>query len=1051
MPLISTLGAASSRGFGQLAQSSTGAKYIEDYFSTWLYTGNGSSQTINNGIPLITTDAWSTYKVATTTENKFTAADSSGNMYIVGQAITKLSSTGAFQWSRRIQLGSYYMTMNGVVVGSTGDIYVAGTVFDGSAAQCLAVIKYNASGTLQWSRYLSSGSIIGSYGNGIAIDSSDNIYVAGQYVDLGGLYYGYFVKLNSSGTVQFQRTYRETSLNTAFGITLDSSGNIYVCGDATSTFHVAKWNSTGSLLWSRKLADTTSSASSALAVQVDSSGNVYVAGYATRSGQRYALLAKYNSSGTLQWQRKHYDGSGSYNTQANSLYLDSTGNLYMAGYTYNGSVSFNQMTLFKYDTSGTNLWAYSVVVSGASSFGYGISSDVNSNIYVSTDAGNPYTIRFAGTATALAGTAYYTISASSNAEAAGTATGSNGSENTSSLGTAYSSGLSSVTVTYTPTSYSQSAAAGSGLVWMKGRSGATDHALYDTARGATFELISNSINTQTTQATGLTAFTASGFSIGSLAKINTSSATYVSWTWRETPKFFDIVTYTGTGSARTISHNLGSEPGMMIIKKTIGVATEWAVYHRSLLATQALQLEDTTAAFTATNFWNSTRPTSTVFSLGAGGAVNASGATFVAYLFAHNAGGFGLDGSQNVISCGSYTYGGGSTNPTITLGYEPQWVLRKRADSADNWQIVDNMRGLYASNLVEPSLQPNLMDAESSTTMYIQPTATGFVDANPANNSTYIYVAIRRGPMKVPTDATTVFSPTIYTGNYNTTTPVTNMLPATDVWWNAARTIASSYFVMDRLRGWRWFNTPSTAAETSTPTWSQPTQTTLLPSAAWWGSSQSNVNYFFKRAPGFMDEVCYTGTGVSFNVTHNLGVVPELMIVKNRTTSGSGWAVYSATLGATKLMLLNQDNGEITSSLPWNNVAPTSSVFTVGSAYLNTNRNGDNFVAYLFASCPGVSKVGSYTGTGATQTISCGFTGGARYVMIKRTDSTGSWWVWDTARGMVAGTDPRIPTNSVSAETNANWVYTTTGGFQIVTSDATVNASGGTYIYLAIA
>ena len=98
-----------------------------------------------------------------------------------------------------------------------------------------------------------------------------------------------------------------------------------------------------------------------------------------------------------------------------------------------------------------------------------------------------------------------------------------------------------------------------------------------------------------------------------------------------------------------------------------------------------------------------------------------------------------------------------------------------------------------------------------------------------------------------------------------------------------------------------------------------------------------------------------------------------------------------------------------------------------------------------------MSKVGTYTGTGATQTISCGFTGGARYVLIKRTDSTGDWWVWDTARGMVAGTDPRLPYNSTAAETNANWVYTTTGGFQIVTSDATVNASGGTYIYLAIA
>ena len=121
------------------------------------------------------------------------------------------------------------------------------------------------------------------------------------------------------------------------------------------------------------------------------------------------------------------------------------------------------------------------------------------------------------------------------------------------------------------------------------------------------------------------------------------------------------------------------------------------------------------------------------------------------------------------------------------------------------------------------------------------------------------------------------------------------------------------------------------------------------------------------------------------------------------------------------------------------------------SGISETNVSGDKYVAYLFASCPGVSKVGSYTGTGATQTINCGFTGGSRLVLIKRTDSTGNWVIWDTSRGMVAGTDPRLELNTTNAETNANWVYTTTGGFQIVTSDANVNASGGSYIYFSVA
>lgn len=96
-----------------------------------------------------------------------------------------------------------------------------------------------------------------------------------------------------------------------------------------------------------------------------------------------------------------------------------------------------------------------------------------------------------------------------------------------------------------------------------------------------------------------------------------------------------------------------------------------------------------------------------------------------------------------------------------------------------------------------------------------------------------------------------------------------------------------------------------------------------------------------------------------------------------------------------------------------------------------------------------MSKVGTYSGTGATQTISCGFA--VRFVLIKRTDSTGDWWVWDTARGMVANNDNRQALNTGLAQTNQNWVYTDASGFQIVTTDASVNASGGTYIYLAIA
>jgi hypothetical protein len=115
--------------------------------------------------------------------------------------------------------------------------------------------------------------------------------------------------------------------------------------------------------------------------------------------------------------------------------------------------------------------------------------------------------------------------------------------------------------------------------------------------------------------------------------------------------------------------------------------------------------------------------------------------------------------------------------------------------------------------------------------------------------------------------------------------------------------------------------------------------------------------------------------------------------------------------------------------------------------------NGRTYVAYLFATCAGVSKVGSYTGTAAAQTINCGFTTGARFVLIKRTDSTGDWYVWDTAKGIVSGNDPYLLLNSAAVEvTNTDYIDPANSGFEISsTAPAAINASGGSFIFLAIA
>ena len=197
----------------------------------------------------------------------------------------------------------------------------------------------------------------------------------------------------------------------------------------------------------------------------------------------------------------------------------------------------------------------------------------------------------------------------------------------------------------------------------------------------------------------------------------------------------------------------------------------------------------------------------------------------------------------------------------------------------------------------------------------------------------------------------------------------------------------------------------------------------------------------------------YTGTGSAQNVTHNLDAVPELIIVKGRDVSDH-WQVYSSVTDETDFLMLNQTDDTDDQSSKWNDTAPTSSVFTVNTD-TGVNQSTKTYVAYLFATLSGISKVGSYSGTGNAINVDCGFTAGARFVLIKRTDSTGDWYVWDSTRGIVGpnSNDPYIELNTTDAEvTNTDYLDPLGAGFTVTSSaPAALNTSGGTYLFLAIA
>ena len=310
------------------------------------------------------------------------------------------------------------------------------------------------------------------------------------------------------------------------------------------------------------------------------------------------------------------------------------------------------------------------------------------------------------------------------------------------------SGAGSVTIAdvfsttlYTGTSAEQTITNGidlageGGLVWTKGRNNTNYHYLIDTERGAGKFLFSNDTSAQAENIASISSFNSDGYVLGNLGGLNGSPDNYVSWTWRKAPAYFDCVTYTGDGTAgRTVSHNLGTDVGFMVIKQTSASGEHWICYHRSLGASNPIYLNLTSAASSTTSLpFNSTAPTSTEFTLGSWVAVNGNSASYVAYLFAHN---------EDLIQCGSYT---GANPATVDLGWQPQWIMIKRTSGSGDWVVFDTARGLGDGN--EAYLYANTSATEASN-QRLTLTATGFETNTTdyrisSNGETYIYVAIK--------------------------------------------------------------------------------------------------------------------------------------------------------------------------------------------------------------------------------------------------------------------------------------------------------------------
>ena len=302
------------------------------------------------------------------------------------------------------------------------------------------------------------------------------------------------------------------------------------------------------------------------------------------------------------------------------------------------------------------------------------------------------------------------------------------------------------------------------FVWIKSRSAATNHNLFDALRGTTAYINANTTAISATNANTLTAFGSTGFTLGSDASaigVNVNTATYDAWQWRASnvagvsntngsitstvsanqAAGFSVVTYTGTGANATVGHGLGVAPNMLLIKKTSGTTTNWAVYHSAVGNSAALSLNQATGTNTTSAFWQNTTPTSTVFSVGTSGDNNPSGATLVAYCWSAVSG---------YSAFGSYTGNGNADGPFIYCGFKPRFVLIKIYSTTGDWYLWDTSRSTF--NVVSATLLTDSAAAETSATS-IDILSNGFKCRSAtvvnASAATYAYAAFAENPFQI--------------------------------------------------------------------------------------------------------------------------------------------------------------------------------------------------------------------------------------------------------------------------------------------------------------
>lgn len=622
-----------------------------------------------------------------------------------------------------------------------------------------------------------------------------------------------------------------------------------------------------------------------------------------------------------------------------------------------------------------------------------------------------------------------------------------------------------------------------GMIWSKRNDQNLNHYFTDTERGGTnyYDFMAGGEET----GGSISSFNSDGYSLQASGNGNANSVDYTSYSFKDQDHFFKQFEYTGNGSTQQIAHGLGCVPGFLFIKMSGG---HWIYWHNEFLGTSKWGYGNlNTAPGTSVNYFgdNTTQvdPTSTNFTVGSNGNVNANGTTYTVYAWGHNSsgsGGFGTSGSDDAIKCGGYI-GNGTTGagPTIDLGFVPQFFLIRCADYATGWFLFDSERGMTsAASTNDPYFEVKAIaqntgsDIVKLTSSGVQITGSGHPNWN-QNNVNYIYMAIREtmptGSVSAGADIEDIFSIDQYDGNASTNV-ITNGVDLTSggMVLHNRPTASNGFYITDTVRGGTKEFDITSGAELTTGRINSFNNNGYTLNGTSGGNANASgteyISYTFKNQDNFFNCFQYTGNGSTQEIAHGLGSTPGLILVKRPGYHWGFW--HKGFAGTAKGAYFNLSSAP-TDKLTWFNnntsaVDPTSTHFTVGSSG-QVNGNGATYTCYVFADNNNaafgetgdqdVIKCGTFVGSTSKPFIDLGFE--PQFLMIRNITNAADWILVDTMRGFTGDgdlDDYYLKPNVASASQTAFDIFELkSNGVKVIGSNhANWNQTGSTYVYVAI-